>query len=238
MVTASAEKEIDMLLGIGLSVLIASVVLYMVLLTMVLPKKMIKAVYPINTPADRGVSRCTFEGKLCNVYASSKENKPYIKQYLLLREQDHKILRCNVAPGVEYIDYDIILFDRYDKVLGVMNVKEDILGKDVTRSTRLPKETSYIRIVVRQVNRTKRKVQKTFKVKGSGIFKYFLVTVLFTAVEAFVVRACCSYAFGDVYRESFLASRYGFLVIGVFALCVGLFGAFSASIGAGRQSRK
>ena len=234
----SYEKETDMLLGIGLSILLGSVVLYMVIMTMILPKAMLKVTYRTAGPVDRGVKRCTFEGKLCNVYTSSKENRPYIKQYLLLRESDHKILKCKVAPNVEYLDYDIVLFNRYGKVFKVINVKEDILGMDTTRNTRLPKDTAYVNIVIRQVNRTKLKKTPSMKVSGFKIFKFSIVTMVLTAAEAFVVRACCSLAFGDVYRESFIASRFGFIVIALLAVFVGVVGAISASISASRRARK
>lgn len=225
------------MLGLGLGILLCSVVLYLVLVAMVLPRFVLKASYRIKKPTDRGVKRCTFEGKPCIVYSSSKENKPYIKQYILLNEGEHKLLKCKTAPGVDYLDYDIVVFDRYNKPFEVINVKEDVLG-DVTKSTQLPSDTAYVRLVIRQANRVKLKKPATFGVSGGSIFVFSLLVLVLTALEAFAVRASCALAFGDVYRESFISSRLGFLVIGAVALAVGFLGAVSVALTAAKRGRK
>ena len=223
---------------IGLIILAVSVILFVMLMTLVLPKKILKIVYKVDKPNDRGIKKCLFEGKNCIVYESSRENKSFIKQYVLLQEEGHKALKCKLTPNVEYLDYDVVLFNRYNKVFKVINVKEDIVGMNMTRSTRLPDETAYVRIVVRRVNRTNLKRSPIVKVKGSSVFAFSLLAVLFTAVEAFVIRACCSYCFGDVFRESFISSGEGLLSIAALALAMGIFGAMSVVISAGKRARR
>lgn len=225
-------------MAIGLVVLIVSVILFVSLMTLVLPKYMLKVSFKIGEACDRGVKKCIYRGKHCMVYDSAKENKPMIKQYLLLQEDGYKTLTCRVTPHVEYLDYDVVLYNRYNKVFKVINVKEDIVGVETTRATRLPNETAYVRIVVRRVNRTPMRKKPIVKIKRKSIFLFSLVAIILTAIEAFVVRACCSYCFGDVYRESFIASTEGLLTIGVLALAMGLLGGISVSISAAKRARK
>ena len=225
------------MLGLGLGILLLSVVLYMVLVAMVLPRFVLKDSYRVKEPTDRGVKRCTFEGKPCIIYSSSKENKPYIKQYILLDEGEHKILKCKASDGVDYLDYDIVVFNRYNQPFEVINVKEDVVG-EVTKSTRLPSDTAYVRLVIRQANRVKLKKPATFGVSGGSIFAFSLLALVLTALEAFAVRATCSLAFGDVYRESFISSTVGFWVIGAVALAVGVLGAISVMITSSNRGRK
>ena len=222
----------------GIIILTLSVILFIALMTLVLPKYMLKVAYKVNKPTDRGVKRCLFEGKHCIVYDSSRENKAVIKQYSILQEDGYKTLRCKLTQDVEYLDCDIVLFNRYNKVFKVVNVKEDILGMAMTRATRLPDETAYVRIIIRRVNRTVIKRKPPVKVTGFSIFMFSLVTVALTALETFVVRACCSYCFGDVYRESFISSSEGLVFIIVLSAMTGIVGAFTAAYSAHRRARK
>lgn len=223
---------------IGLSILTASVILFLTLMTLVLPKYVLRVSYKVGGACDRGVKKCLFKGKHCMVYDSSKENKPIIKQYLLLQEDGYKTMRCRVTSNVEYLDYDVVLYNRYNKVFKVINVKEDIVGVEMTRTTRLPDETAYVRIVIKKVNRTDMKRKPIMRITKGSIFFFSLLAVVFTAVETFVVRACCSYCFGEVFRESFIASTEGLLVVGALALAMGLLGGLSVAISAAKRARK
>ncbi|MBO5312356.1 MAG: hypothetical protein J6B29_00175 [Clostridia bacterium] len=226
-----------MLLATGLIALLVSVLIYVALMTMVLPKRMIKVKYTINECEDRGVKKCLFKDRNCIVYKSSNTNKKYIKQYVLVQQDGYKLLKCKLSSMVEYIDYDIVLFDRCNKPFRVINVKEDILGVDYTRSTILPNETSYITIVIRKVNKQSFKVSPIVKLKGGSVLGFSIITVLLTALEGFIVRACCSYSFGGVFRESFIASANGILFVLGLALVAGLLSAILVNISASRRAR-
>ena len=227
-----------MLMVISLSVLVASVILYVLLMTVILPKAMLKVVYKVDKPKDRGTKKCIFDGKHCMVYTSTKENKQFIKQYVLLQEEGHKTLTCKLTPVVKYIDYDIVLFNRYNKAFKVINVKEDISSAELTRATMLPDETAYVNIVVRKVNHTSLKKAPTVKMKKKSISLFALVVALITAVEGFVIRSCCSYSFGGVFRESFIASYDGLIALGALAILTGIIASISVSLTANKKARK
>ena len=227
-----------MLTVISLSVLIVSVILFVVLMTVVLPRVMLKVVYKVDKPKDRGTKKCIFNGKHCMVYTSTKENKQFIKQYVLLQEEEHKTLTCKLTPLVKYIDYDIVLFNRYNKAFKVINVKEDIAPTELTRATILPNETSYVNIVVRRVNHTNLKKSPTVQMKRKSIALFAFVSMILTAIEGFVIRSCCSYSFGGVFRESFISSDVGLIPIGILAVITGLIASISVSVTAKKKAKK
>ena len=74
-----------MITAIGLAILVGSVILFVALMTIVLPRTMLKISYGVDKPRDRGTKKCLFDGKNCIVYTSSKENKQFIK--IVGREQ-------------------------------------------------------------------------------------------------------------------------------------------------------
>ena len=223
---------------IGLIAMTLSVILFVTLVTFVLPKWILKISYKVGGACDRGVKRCLFKGKHCMVYDSSKENKPIIKQYLLIQEDGYKALKCKVTPNVRYVDYDVVLYNRYNKPFKVINVKEDIVGMEMTRTTRLDDDTSYVKIIIKRVNRTDMKKKPVMRIKGSRIFLFSILAVLLTAVEAFAIRVCYSYSFGEVYRESFVSSTKGLIAIGAVALVTGLLGALLVVLRASKRARK
>ena len=224
--------------AVSLAVLVVSVIVFFVLMTLVLPKALLKVSYNVDKPKDRGVKKCLFADKHCMIYSSTKENKQFIKQYALVQEKGHKTLTCKLSSGVEYLDYDIVMFNRYNKVFKVMNVKEDIIAQGLTRTTVLPDETSYISIVIRKVNQTNLKRPAVMYMKGKRIVGFSLLAMLFTAIEGFVVRACCSYAFGGVFRESFISSMNGMVAIVLLSILTGMVGGISVAAGVKKRARK
>lgn len=223
---------------IGIIAMTVSVILFMTLMTFVLPKWILKATYKVGGANDRGVKKCLYKGKHCMVYDSSKENKPIIRQYLLLQEEGYKTLKCKVTPNVKYLDYDVVLYNRYNQPFKVVNVKEDIVGEQTTRSARLDDEASYIRIIIKRVNKTVMKRKPVMRIGGGRVFLFSLLAVALTAVEAFTIRACYSYSFGSVYRQSFISSTEGLLTIGAVALTAGLLGALCVLLRASKRARK
>lgn len=223
---------------IGLTVMTASVILFVTLMTFVLPKWILKTSYKVGGACDRGVKKCLFKGKHCMVYDSSKENKPIIKQYLLLQEDGYKVLKCKVTPNVRYIDYDVVLYNRYNEPFKVVNVKEDIVGMEMTRNTRLDDDTAYVKIIIKRVNRTDMKKAPVMRISGARVFLFSLFAIALTAVEAFVIRVCYSYSFGKVFRESFVASKKGLITIIAVALVTGLIGALLVVLRTSKRARK
>ena len=82
------------------------------------------------------------------------------------------------------------------------------------------------------------KKKPVMRIGGGRIFLFSLFAVALTAVEAFALRVCYSYSFGQVYRQSFISSTEGLLTIGAVALAVGLLGALLVALHTSKRARK
>lgn len=226
---------------LGIILLVASMAAFLVLLILILPKLLLRVKFTVTEPADRGIKRCFYNGKRCVVYESGKQINKYIKNYLLLEGDNCKILRCKTSNKVKYLDYDVVIFDRYDKVRGVINVKEKMVNGSFTRRVELPEETSYVRIVLRKVNdfifKQKKKKPIAYIPKGK-IALYTLCAAAITAFEVFVLKVSCAYAFGGVFRESFIRSGYG-IGIGIFlAIVTGIIAVVTVTVSIKRYGKR
>jgi len=207
---------------IGIVLLIGSVFSFILLMTYILPKLFLKVSYTVSEPVDIGIKRCFYKGKRCVVYEGGSEIRKYIKKYLLLQGKGHKILRCKMTHPIGYIDYDIVVFDRYDKVHSVINVKESLVNSEYTRRVELPDEASYVRLVIRKVNDTVITKEPIAFIPRARINWYMIFAILVTALETFVLKVSCAYAFGGVFRESFVRSSKGLVVSLLFAIVTGI----------------
>lgn len=198
---------------IGLTVVIVSMILFIVALTMLLPRLLLRVKYNVDEPQDRGLKRCIVGNKRCVVFRSEERNRPYIKQFLLTCDENgEKLLKCKCAKGIHYLDYDVVTFDRYDKVIEVINVKEDVCQLGVTRNVVLPRECSYVSIIIRGANETEFVTAPMTAIPKKSIFGYSVCVFLLSMLESFIIKISCAYTFGGVFRESFASSADSILL--------------------------
>lgn len=209
-------------MAIGIVLLIGSVFLFIILMTVILPKLFLTVNYNVTEPCDIGTKRCIYKGRRCIVYDGGKEIRTYIKKYLLIQGKNCKMLRCKTAIPIGFIDYDIVVFDRYNKVHQIINVKENLVNTDYTRRVELPNETAYVRLVIRNVNGNTITNEPVAYIPKKKINWYTFFAIMVAALETFTLKVSCSYAFGGVFRESFIRSGKGLLVCLIFAVATGM----------------
>ncbi len=212
---------------VGIILMIASVFLFIMAMTVFLPKAMLKPKCRIKAPEGRGIKRVLLNGNRCIVYKASSEVGKYIDQYLIYDDNGTKILRCKTNGRVRYLDYDIVIFDCSDRAVDVVNVKEDIIKGDLTRRVELPNETSYVSIVIRQADNVNYKKPPLMNVSGKSIFFYSVLAFIFTFLETFVLKISCAYAFGGVFRESFIQSTSSLAISIALSVVTAFIGVFT-----------
>jgi hypothetical protein len=167
----------------------------------------------------------------------SRAQRKYVRRYILCQEKGYKTLKCHAASAVTYLEYDVVLFNRYDKITGVLHVKEN-LTSTYTRSVQLPNDTAYISLVLRRVNKEVFEKKQIASIPRGRVVAFAGLTLLLTAAEGFVIKVGSAYAFGGVFREDFIASHDGTLWgIGT-ALTVALLGLLFALLPIRRRARK
>ena len=212
-------------MALGIVLLLLSVVVFVILIMIILPKLLLKINYFVEMPDDRGLKRYIYKGKHCIVYESGEDNKRIIKQYILLEDKDCKILRCKTAKPIKFINYDVVVYDKADQIIKIINVKENLVNCEYTRRVELPQKTSFVKLVIKEVDNEVINDEPLVAVPNSKIALYAIISAIVTAFEVFIVKICCAYAFGGVFRESFIRSSNGTIVtlllgavMGVFAL--------------------
>ncbi len=222
---------------IGYILLFGSMLLYLALVGWAMPQGLLRERYARIQSGDRGVRRCLFMGKRCTVYEMARKSRKYIKKYLLCQESEYKTLRCHLAPGVRYVEYDAVLFNRYHKIFDVIRVKESP-SSVYTASVRLPDETAYISLRLRRVNKTELDTAPLLGVPRGKMVLYAFLVCLLTLLQALVLKVACAYAFGGVFREDFIFSVEGTLYGAGLALALALLGLAFALIPLRVRSKK
>lgn len=191
---------------IGFALLAISMLLYLTVLSFLLPRVFLRTKYhPVQLHA-RGLRRCLYQGKRCVVCERSMNYRRYITRYLLCQGEGRKLLQCQVSPSVRYLEYDVVMFDRYNRIFDVLTVKEN-LNSLYTQLLSLPDATSYVSIQLRRANKKTLMNNKPIAyLPRSRVFWFVLIAFFMTLAESIVIMASCAYAFGGVFREDFVQS--------------------------------
>ena len=189
---------------LGLALLLAAIAFFAISATFVLPKMFLKNKYSLKATEDRGVRRYRLGDSDSAVsYEPSLSVRKYIKQYVLVKKGADKSIKCKIAEGISYIDFDIVLFDVGDNAFDVLNSK-DVIGPDgYTKELPLPTDTAYVSLIVRKVNDEPYMQDKGLKVAVSQIIKFGIVNIIFSIAFAVCFLFGFSRLFGGIFRETF-----------------------------------
>lgn len=180
------DKIIACVLGAILVVL--SIILYVFLTVYLLPKIFIKPSYRSDNICDRGVKKYLFEDGRAIVYEPKQSVREYINQYILSDNSGKRYLQCKLGDSIKKITYRILTFDVYDKSLGALEVAESSIKEQFTQSVRLPYDTAYVSIEIKNVNGKKVSGESDIKYSGFKAGAFAALTMLITVVEAWVIR--------------------------------------------------
>lgn len=183
-----------------------------------LPRMYLKSKYSLLKSSDRGVRKIMEKNGQTMVLEPAVKWRKYIQQYILSERGGKKQLTCKINDEIEYLSYDIALFNNRDQVFDVISVKEKITKEGYTKVVDLPEETSYVALHVNAVDGTTFQSLTSGKVKGSKIAKFILLCSVCILMEVFCVKVCCAQIFGGVFRESFILNLSSTLITGGIAL--------------------
>lgn len=191
-------------------VLVASILMYGLLTAYVLPRTFLKTEFASVSSRDRGLKNIKETVGRSIVYQPSKKNRKYIPQYVISDRKGKKVLVCKTAPNVRFIDYDVVMFNGINKAFNVINSKE-LIERGFTERLELDENTAYVSLIINKVNGERFKTKVVKPIPGGRIALYAASCGLLTIVEVFLMKLCCSYGFGGVFREGFMLSLSGTL---------------------------
>ena len=187
--------------------LAGSVACFFILEMLVFPKCFLESEYSIGQTSDRGIRK--YKTATDGVYFLYEPNwfvRHFIKQYVIAVTDEGKTLTCKLDEGIDYIRYDVVLFDASDRVFKILNVQQLVENGLYTDEVELPPETAYVTLALNQVNRRIFPKAARAKVSPRRLMFYGLATCATAMVTAFCMNLSFAHMFGKVFRESYAAS--------------------------------
>ena len=139
------------LLGI---LIILEIILYFVLVGTAAPK-ILKNHCAIRKTSDRGIKKYLYPNGRAVVYEPHPSLRKYVPSYLLFTEDGYKYVRCKLDDSVENLKYSVVMFNNRNRVVDVIDVEEKKIPSDETKPVMLHPDTSYIALILDEVNRIK-----------------------------------------------------------------------------------
>ncbi|MBQ4091583.1 MAG: hypothetical protein IJC64_04640 [Clostridia bacterium] len=187
--------------------LVGSIIAFLVLEMFIFPSLFLKSNYSIGKTADRGIRKYkTSANGLYMIYEPNWIVRKFIKQYIIAAEEDRKIMKCMVEYGVDYVEYDAVLFDTTDKVFRVLNVQQLIGDSIYTDEIELPRETAYATLILRRVNNRVFPQTASSRISPRRLLIYGLFTCLAALGASVSINISLANMFGGVFRESYVAN--------------------------------
>lgn len=163
-----------------------SIGIYAFLVGSALPSLLLRFKCPVT---DRGLNKYTYPSGRGILYEPHPTLRKYVSSYILFVDDGVKYIRCKVTDRVDRIGYSVVVFDRRDRIIDVLQVTDVIGPAGCSRRVALPKETSYVTLLLDSVDGKQVSVGSTLTFdKMRGIIFACAVTVL-TVAEAFILRA-------------------------------------------------
>ena len=196
---------------------------YIAVVALLLPKFFLQNKYKIKQVQDRGIKKYkSGDSARGIVYEPDLSLRKYIKQYALADDGKEKTLKCMISPDIEYMEYDIALFNNRHKVFKVLNICDIITEKGYTEKVTLPDETSYVMIIPSRINNEILDRPVRLNISYPKTIAFGFITLILSVVVAFALKIGLTNAFGGVFRESFLSYSNGHVqtLIAALLLCV------------------
>lgn len=167
--------------------LITSIVLYVYLFSVIIPKGIMRIKLKYQGTCDRGLKKFIYPNGRCVLYEPELLIRKYIPLYALYTEDGYKYLKCKATERVSYLRYDVYAFDNRNKLIDIIGVAEAIGADRYTDNVSLPPATSYVRLVVRGVDNEYFSNRVLLRYSFVGYLLCALVVAVATAFESMLM---------------------------------------------------
>ena len=205
-------------------VLAATLAAFIVLHAFVMPRLFFRINYDIKTPTGRGVKIADGPRGRTIVYDGDFAVRKYMPQYMIIRENGKKRLVCRVNDRLSYVDYDVVVFDGYNRVKDMLHVKEVLTVQGRTAAVELPSDTAYVSVCLNAADgREFKNSRARYRVTGLCWAAFLLACAVVEIITVQIVRICLARLYGGLFADIFLYSLESNIIAGVItALAVAL----------------
>lgn len=221
------------------ALLICGIVVFFILMIGLLPKLFLKNRYAIKESSDRGIKKYRLKDDGYGiVYEPDLKIRKYMEQYVLVNREGEKQLLCKLKPTISYIDFDVVLFDCANCVTQVLHVQDLVGESSYTKTVTLPSDTSYVSILLNQVNDRVLSKEATVRISPAHMASFWGAGLCVSVLLSFYIKIAISRMFGRVFRDSFMTSASGNMITLLLALTVGSVGLLILTLIMIRKNKK
>ena len=135
----------------GILLMLTSLVLYVFLMSSVLPKWLLRIECSHGAGRDRGLRKYKYPTGRGVVYEPHPSVRKYVNLYALYTHNGYKYFKCKPDISVRRISYDIVIFDNKNRIIDVIGVEENLKSLGTMSTVALPRETSYVSFCLNSV---------------------------------------------------------------------------------------
>ena len=168
-------------ISVGVLILL-EIILFYVLVQNVFPK-FLNVRCSVGKSRSRGLQKYLYPEGRGVAYEPSVKFRKYIDRYILFTNDGYKYLKCRLVGDVKKIEYSVIMFNRKNNVIDVIEVTETTPFKGETGVVTLHHETSYVDIVVNSVNGDTVTRDKLLRLSIVGVLAYTVLVFLLSFGE-------------------------------------------------------
>lgn len=181
--------------------LFGSILVYIALVAVLLTNIFLRLSNPISKPTDRGVNKFVDGTNRGIRYETYPTIRKYIPEYVLMKRDGKKVFIGKINPGIQFINFDIVLFDVDNKIINTLNVKELVDdGAEYLKDVYLPSQTAYVSVILNSVN-AKTINTVSLGVKVPNLIAFSIITFILSVVEAFGVERCMAKLLAGKYMD-------------------------------------
>lgn len=167
-------------------VMLATLCAYVFCVRYVLPKFVIKRGYYIKDNLGRGLKKYVSDNGRALLFEPHPSIRKYIKQYALVCDGGNKYIQCYVDRGANRMIYSVIMLDRNDTVLDVIEVEEVTAKRTLTQPVYLHPDTSYVALILGSVNREQLPNSPVSYYTRKSIVAFGFITAAITFVASLI----------------------------------------------------
>ncbi len=176
----------------GLIITVIGVALYLFLISRILPDIFLRPSKENSRRTGRGIKKYKYKDGRAIVYEPSLKAGRYIRQYIISKNSSDKFLKCMVDERIEKISYTVIAMDAGDRVVGMIDVDDKVNNNEYTKAVVLPTETSYVDIIVNEVNGCIVADRDKILFSGRSMLIYIGCSALMTSILSAVIYSIAS----------------------------------------------
>lgn len=182
--------------------------------------KPLKNKYDYNCREDKLLKTEKKKGARYNVFGVLGRSAYYLDKYVLKQNGRKKTLICDYVRNFKFISYYILLFNKHDSVIKIMEVNEYNTAF-CSKPIKLPKKCVKLNIVVKNVDDQDLNINLTGEVSKASVIFFSIVEsiALFCFLFGFrhlLIELICFDTKQVFLRDNF--DTYSILLIGLFAL--------------------